>query len=273
MKESNQNDRLKQKGLEGQFLWELQYGYELSPRESDGILELVKLIFSQEVEFKAGRFQVWVIAQDEPAGKPVSALKKVSVWVTLDAGSEDLEIYRQYGAIYLRRMRILRVMEQIVDGGGIATQEDLARLFQVDVRTIRRDLAYLRSEGYEVITRGVWCDIGRGISHRVLVVEKYLQNYSYTEICRQTGHSDKAIKRYVNTFIRVATLIAKGVTNDLEIAFYVGISERLAKDYRELYQRYIDHEVFGRRLKELIEQNIARPYYVDPKKVVAEVVA
>jgi hypothetical protein len=273
MKDSSQYDRLKQKGLEGQFLWELQYGYELSPRESEGILELVKLVFSQEVEFKAGRVQVWVIAQEEPAGKPVSALKKVSVWVNLDAGSEDLDIYQKYGAIYLRRMRILRVTEQIVDGGGIATQEDLGRLFQVDVRTIRRDLTYLRSEGYEVITRGVWCDIGRGISHRVLVVEKYLQNYSYTEICRQTGHSDKAVKRYVNTFIRVATLIAKGVTNNLEIAFYVGISERLAEDYSKLYHRYIDHEVFGARLKDLIDQNLARPYYVDPKKVLMGVVA
>jgi hypothetical protein len=270
---NNQYDRLRQKGLDGQFLWELQHGYELSPRASDGILELVKIVFSQEVDYKSGRYQIWVIAQEEPAGKPVSELKRISIWVTIDAGTEDLEIYQRYGALYLRRMRIFRVTEQIVDGGGVATQEDLAHLFQVDVRTIRRDVAYLRNEGYQVITRGVWCDIGRGLSHRVMIVDKYLQNFSYSEICRQTGHTDKSVKRYVSTFIRVAMLISKGVTNAREIGFYVGISERLAEDYRKLYGDYIVHEVFGPRLEELIAQNLSRSYYAHPKKVLAEVLA
>jgi hypothetical protein len=43
MKKSAYCDRLKQKGLDGQFLRELQHGYELSPRGSDSILELAKL--------------------------------------------------------------------------------------------------------------------------------------------------------------------------------------------------------------------------------------
>lgn len=267
MTEASIFDRLKEKGLDGQFLWELQHGFELSPRASEGILESVKLIFSQQIDFTAGRVQVLVVSQNEPAGKPVSELKKTSVWVTLDAGAEDVEIYRSYGAIYLRRMRILRVTEQIVDGGGIATQEDLARLFHVDVRTIRRDLDYLRQQGYEVMTRGIWCDIGRGLSHRVIIVEKYLQHYSYTEICRQTGHSDKAVKRYVTTFSRVATLMFKGISNIKEISFYVGISERLAEDYQHLYHQYIGHEVFGDRIKELVNRTLARSQYLDPKKV------
>ncbi len=273
MKESALCDRLRQKGFDGQFLWELQQGFELSPRESDGILELVKLIYSQDVDYKSGRYQVWVLSQDAPAGKPVSELKRVSVWVTIDGGSEDLEIYQKHGAIHLRRMRILRVTEQIVDGGGVATQEDLAQLFHVDVRTIRRDLAFLRKEGYQVITRGVWCDIGRGLSHRVIIVEKYLQNFSYSEIHRQTGHTDKSIKRYVNTFIRVATLVSKGESNAVEIGFYVGISDRLAEDYIKLYHNYINHDVFGIRLKELIAQNLSRPSYVDQKKLLAAVLA
>lgn len=33
MTEASIFDRLEEKGLEGQFLWELQHGYELSPRE------------------------------------------------------------------------------------------------------------------------------------------------------------------------------------------------------------------------------------------------
>lgn len=273
MKDSAQYDRLSHKGLDGQFLWELQHGYELSPRESDGILELVKLFYSQSVDFKSGRYQVWVLSQDAPAGKPIWELKRVSVWVTIDAGSEDVEIYLEHGSVYLRRMRILRVTEQIVDGGGVATQEDLAQLFHVDVRTIRRDLSYLRKEGYQVITRGVWCDIGRGLSHRVLIVEKYLQNFSYSEIKRQTGHTDKSINRYVNTFIRVSTLLSKGERQPLAIGFYVGISDRLAEEYIQLYDSYINHDVFGDRLKELIAQNLSRSSYDEKKKEMKEVLA
>ena len=266
MEESTIYSRFKEKSLDGQFLWELQNGYELSPRASEGILDVVKLIYSQEVDVKVGRVQMMVICQHEPAGKPVSALKKVSIWVTLDSGAEDLEIYRKHGSIYLRRMRILRVTEQIVDGGGVATQEDLSRLFQVDVRTIRRDLSYLRSQGYEVITRGVWSDIGRSISHRVIIVEKHLQGLTYTEICRQTRHSTKAVKRYINTFGRVATLLSKKITNLKEISFYVGISERLAQEYKKLYNAYSGHDIYGNRIKELVKQQLDRAYEARFKK-------
>lgn len=55
MRESNQYDRLRQKGLEGQFLGELQHGYELSPRESEGILELVKLVYRIETNYYYGK--------------------------------------------------------------------------------------------------------------------------------------------------------------------------------------------------------------------------
>ncbi len=90
MTEASIVDRLEEKGLEGQFLWELQHRYELPPRESEGILETVNIIFSQQVDFTAGRVQVLVVSQNEPAGRSVSELKKISVWVTLDGGAEDV---------------------------------------------------------------------------------------------------------------------------------------------------------------------------------------
>ncbi|HEB13558.1 MAG TPA: HTH domain-containing protein [candidate division CPR3 bacterium] len=34
------------------------------------------------------------------------------------------------------------------------TQEDLSRILQVDVRTIKRDITHLRKQGYLVHTRG-----------------------------------------------------------------------------------------------------------------------
>jgi len=267
MEESNKFCRLLEKNVEGQFLWELQHGFELSPRASTGILDTVKLYFSQNSSYNFGQVKIYVVCQSEPAGRPVSEMKKIVVWVTLDAGEEDIEIYKQYDLTHLRRIRLLRVVEEVLDGGGVATQEDLARLFQVGIRTIRRDIAYLRSQGYAVITRGEYCDIGSGVSHRVMIVERYLEGLTYTEICRKMHHSAKAIKRYVNTFIRVASLIVHGIKSEKEVAFYVGISERLSKDYIDLYDRYNSNESYCIRIKELTDQIASRPNYEEEKKM------
>jgi len=266
MAEESFGERQEQKGLDAQFLWELENGYELSPRESRGILEAVKLFFCEDSGFGAGKVQLWVVVREEGAGKPVSELRKILVGVTLDGGREDVEVQREYGAIGLRRFRILRVVEEIVDQGGVPTQEDLARLFQSSVRTIRRDVAVLRGQGYEVMTRGMYRGIGRGVSHKVVIVRQYVEGLTYTEICRKTRHSAGAVKRYVRTFGRVVSLIRHGVSQLREIAFYVGISERLAREYVTLYERFQVDEVCAVRIEELVDQVGGRVWSEGSKK-------
>ena len=245
-------DRLSQKGLEGQFLYELEHGYELSPRESQSILETVKVLFNEDAWFTAGKMAIFVVRREEPAGKPVSQLEKIRVYVCLDEGEEDLEVYRDFGQTALRRVRLLRITEEIVDQGGVATEEDLARLFQVSARTIRRDMSVLRSQGHVVWTRGSYQDIGRGTSHKALIVGRYLSGQTYTDICRQTRHSVKAVRRYLQSFARVAVLLEREVTDTIsEMAFYVGVSERLVGEYIALYNRHRQKEESRARIEQL----------------------
>ncbi len=111
-------------------------------------------------------------------------MTKVTVVVTVDGGLDDLAVLRQHGAASLRRVRVLRMTEEAMDQGGVLTQEDLARLLQTGVRTIRRDIARLRAEGHWVPTRGVVQDTGRGQSHKAKIVEMYLRRMTYSEIVR-----------------------------------------------------------------------------------------
>ncbi|MCD6317755.1 DUF1670 domain-containing protein, partial [Candidatus Aerophobetes bacterium] len=143
----------------------------------------------------------------------------------------------KYGRVALRQIRILRLVEEALDQGGILTQEDLAHILRVDVRTIKRDIAYLRRKRYLVHTRGQIKGIGRGKSHKVAIVELYLQRHTYTEISRRTRHSPFAIKRYLTTFSRVINLKRKEVDSE-EIAFLLGISSHLTGEYLKLYQKY-----------------------------------
>jgi len=255
------SQRSEWKSLDGKLLWELENGFELSPRESELILETIHLYYRQSPESRAGRVSLGVVEKDASVGKPLDELPKVQVWVTLDGGQEDLEVYARYGHAGLRRQKILRVTEEIIDQGGIATQEDLSRLLGASLRTIRRDIAYLRQQELPVFTRGVYADIGPSVSHKVVIVEMFLSGFVYTEICRRTRHSAKAVKRYVNSFGRVVALYVRGITQPDEIAHYVGISERLATEYLELYFKLGKKTGCKLRIEDLLRQLSSRPDY------------
>ncbi|HDJ99909.1 MAG TPA: DUF1670 domain-containing protein [Firmicutes bacterium] len=242
MSQDSSIDRLWIKSVEQLFLYELENDFELSPKEARGILESAKTIFKLEGtrwsgKFLPGKIKEIVLAKDAPPGKPLSELRKVEVTLTLDAGGEDLDVLSKYGRVALRRVRILRLVEEAVDQGGVLTQEDLAHILKASSRTIKRDIAHLRGEGYLVHTRGQVKGIGRGKSHKIAIVELYLQRYTYTQISRRTRHSSFAIKRYLTTFSRLINLKRKGAGQE-EIAFLLGISPHLAEEYLKLYERY-----------------------------------
>ena len=58
---------------------------------------------------------LWVLAKDASVGKPLDELPKIQVWVTLDGGHEDIEAYQQYGHSGLRRQKVLRISEEILE--------------------------------------------------------------------------------------------------------------------------------------------------------------
>ena len=158
---------------------------------------------------------------------------------------------REHGSTALRRVRILRLVQEALEQGGEPTQEDLGNALGVTARTIRVDIAALEAAGYRVATRGKLRGMGRGQTHKVLIVELYLKRHTYSEIMRRTHHSAYAIKRYIQTFGRVVMLTRRGLSVS-EVAFAVGISERLAKEYLDLYQRY-DRPTYQDRLEEIVQ--------------------
>jgi len=251
-------DRLAVKTLDQRFRHELEAGFEIAPRISQGILDLAKEVFSLDAvsadgsgRLRPGQIRQVIAAAGAPHGCTLRQIDMVEVTWTLDAGEEDLDVLRRHGSTALRRVRILRLIDEALDQGGEPTQEDLAKALGVDARTIRSDTAVLRAKGHLVATRGKLRGVGRGHSHKVLIVELYLKRYTYTEIMRQAHHSAYAIKRYVQTFGRVVMLERKGL-NTSEIAYAVSISERLTQEYLELYQRY-DTPEYQDRLAEIVQ--------------------
>lgn len=252
-------DRLATKTLDQQFRYELENGFEMAPRIAQGILEVAKDVFNLDAvsgdssnRLRPGQIRQVVVAARAPHGRPLRETEMVEITWTIDVGEDDLEVLKEHGPIDLRRVRILRLVDEALDQGGEPTQEDLAKALSVTARTVRSDITALEAKGYQVATRGKLRGVGRGQTHKVLIVELYLKRHTYTEIMRRTRHSASAIKRYIQTFGRVVMLNYKGLSVG-EIAFAVGISKRLANEYLYLYRRY-DIPTYQDRLAEIVQR-------------------
>jgi hypothetical protein len=126
--------------------------------------------------------------------------------------------------------------EEALAQGGVLSQEDLARALGVEARTIRRDMQTLKAEGHAVPTRGQLKGVGRGQTHKVKIIELWLDRQGYDQIARRLYHSPQAIKRYISTFLRIVLLHQQG-TAVADIAFLTHTSASLVQDYLEVYQQ------------------------------------
>ena len=246
--------RLRKKTPEREFVEALERDFEMSPRESRGVLEVVQETFFDKRELGRGQVEYTAVHADEGPGKAMEALRKVRLILTKEMAS-DREVQEQHGESAMRKVQILRLTEEAFDQDALLTQEDLGRLLGVTSRTIRRDVGELMREGrLKLYLRGIQRDIGKGISHKVWIVGLYLEWKTYSEIERITGHSVEAIKAYLHDFSRVVIARERGITSAREIGFYLGRTERLVNEYVGLLNEAEQDEQKKDRLESLKSQ-------------------
>jgi len=149
---------------------------------------------------------------------------------TVDAGAEDYAVLAQHGARALRQVRLQRLLDEAVEQGAVASQEDVARVLHVSVRTIKRDCAELEGQGLYLPTRGHLQGMGRGQTHKALIVGRWLSGETYDQLAQHTHHSASSIQRYVQTFLRVVQLARQGFSA-AQIAQVVQLGAALVQEY------------------------------------------
>jgi len=102
-------DRRLHKSSDGEFLYELEHSYELSPKLSEQILLTAKECLLQINALREGQIEVCVIGIEERSGRVLEQLEKRKVVLTIDAGQSDIEALELYGRIGLRRIKIQRI--------------------------------------------------------------------------------------------------------------------------------------------------------------------
>ncbi len=101
-----------------------------------------------------GQLRVRLPSADTPGRGRAPFEATVPVVWTVDAGEEDDALLAREGKVALRRHRILRLLAEAEAVGALPTVADLAGALNVSPRTIRADLAALRSRGHPVRTLG-----------------------------------------------------------------------------------------------------------------------
>ena len=215
---------------------ELQQGYNLSPVEAQVLARRVQQLVDEETGTarQPGQVIYQAIAVGEPAGKPLEACRKVPVHLSL-VTEEDGQVWASQGPQALRRLRVQRLVYEALLQGGVLSQEDLATLVGISRKSVQRIFADFREQGQSLPSRGEIEDIGRGVSHKIVVIRRYVQDMSFSRISLELHrHGIASMVRYLRHFVLVMVLDDQGLT-PAQMRSVVGISPGLIEQYRALY--------------------------------------
>ena len=251
--------RLESKTLDAQLRQILVAGLNCSPFEADAVIDAAQEVYFPFLEqhgealSRPGQVTLVAVAADEPAGKSVADCAKCNVSLTLHRGAEDDRLLAQKGPLGFRRERIPELCQQALSQGALLTREDLAwRIFMVGLRTLSRDLAWLRENDQRPLPlRSTVHDIGPVLSHRVEVVQLALAGKTMTEICDIMRHSPEAVANYLGTFTRCAQLAREGFQSG-QIAFVLRRGQGLVERYLKLVEQCKNDKLQSYQLDELL---------------------
>jgi uncharacterized protein YerC len=256
-------NRLESKSLDQQFINEIIHGLSCSPFEASAVLDTVYKIFNSYFDpsspLKPGQIKLQLVAVEAKVNQKLAESRQITVTLTLNDDQADLAIRKNDGIVALRRHKIERMSREAFDQGGLLTVEDLAyRIFNCGVRTISRDLDYFRLENIFIPLRSTVKDMGRTLSHRLLIIKLWAQGKEYSDIARTACHSFTAIQNYVDKFKRTIALSQEGYDVN-RIAFILRVSSALVEQYLDLYQQleFVPHR--QQELDNLLKKNCLSP--------------
>ncbi len=258
-----QAERLKIKQIGQQMANLAVQGAGLSPWEARELVQIIEEVYFQDPALKQlqpGQMKYSCVRISEPPGKPIKDCQMVTVTLTLlhDEDTTGLPFKDKDASIETRWRRLLRICDEAMEQGGLLSQEDLSKLLMCDVRTIRRDIAELKTQGITVPTRGTVKDIGPGVTHKEIAIRLWLEGKEPTEVAKAIHHSLKATENYLEKFKRVAYLRKEKGFSEFEISRTVGISTAATKTFLAIYNEFKNKALFDLRMEEI---NIAGKAY------------
>ena len=194
------------------------YGYDKGTVTASAIIDDLLALIEQYYRYRDNSFLkpgqiVWhAVRVDEypKKGKSIAQtkLKPVVLDMITDDDLEGLKI--PVGAHELKMKKIERLTTQAYDQGALLSQLDLAVLLAITTHTVSECVReYQNIYNRSLPTRGNVQQIGRGQTHKRVIVALHLKGYLVPTICHKTNHSKEAVERYIRDFESVRLLSTK----------------------------------------------------------------
>jgi predicted transcriptional regulator len=168
-------------------------------------------------------------------GKTLSKMRVVPTILSITHEQDKQMRTNGYSHQEVRRYRVARLLKEAFAQNGVLTQADVAELIGVSAGTIGKDIrAYQTEQGVILPYRGTIHDIGPSMTHKKVIITKFLQGIPTPDIARTTQHTEEACDRYIKAFKKVRMLHEK--MKPLEIARMLEMSERLVNEYIALIE-------------------------------------
>jgi AraC-like DNA-binding protein len=236
------------------FIVKLETDYSLSPVEAWTLTDdLQDFIHTNATSvLQEGELYFTAVVANEPAGKPLMKCQtkqiKLCVYPTekelIELSFSDLKRYHF--------IMVSRLCWQAIHQGCCLSQEDLARLLHCSVSTIRRILKQYRELGQLLPTRGNYCDIGPGISHKTETIKHYLKGETVSEISLRLAHHSQSIERYIDDFCLVVSGYATDNLSVIRLSRSLKMSEKLVTEYIDLYEQVKTDPDYQLRLQQIL---------------------
>ncbi|MBI2940795.1 MAG: DUF1670 domain-containing protein [Chloroflexi bacterium] len=245
--------RLVAKTPQERFLQVLEREFRYPRRVAEALLaEAQACLLGTGQVAAAGQMRVILARLEARSSKALRETDLTEVIRTIDAGAEDAAVLAAHGQEGLRRVRLQRLLDEALAQDAVATLEDVARVLQVSVRTLKRDASCLRREGILLPTRGSLQGMGRGQTHKAVIVGRWLQGQTDDQLARSCRHTPSSIARYVEAFIRVVWFERQGYSRE-QIALLLGLGSALVDEYLAVYRQY-DLPQYAERLEACLER-------------------
>jgi hypothetical protein len=220
------------------IIHELRY---LGPITAANVADELICIFEENVpqtdRLKHGQM-LWNALDKNTRGDSIKRkYKSVVISVVTD---EDVALFEQGKPIReIRKQIIARIMKEAYQQGGILSTRDVGLILTAGDGSISHARIQYETENQTALPHpGVLHDMGSTITHKRMIVQKYVVEKKSTNIiAMETNHTQRAVDHYVGDYNRVKTLLDDNKTLEF-IHLVTKIAKHVIKQYQDIYNQY-----------------------------------
>jgi hypothetical protein len=221
------------------LVYELRYlGPVTAANVADELIRIFEENLPQQDRLKHGQMLWNALDKNTRGDSPKRKYKTVVLSVVTD---DDVAMFEQGKSIkQIRKQVVARLMKEAYEQGGILSSRDVGLILATNIESISQARIEYETEHQTVLPHpGVLHDMGSTITHKRMIVHKYVAEKKATNIIAlETNHSQRAVDRYIRDYNRVKTLLDDNKNLEF-IHLATKIAKPVVKQYQAIFNQYV----------------------------------